>query len=172
MSFVIKDNRRCLSFLALIQLLSTVVSVSAQSGNESLSDLFPQLKDLERFPAPGTGYGSFQNLTYCCLQAVNYSLKLDDGTLTYANQSDVRITGTPDEFNLSAANGQFPCTATYVPGEYQGAPDVLVTHRYCENTCGRGWQRSPLASSGGWLQAIIGFIIPTIIFSESRSPSS
>lgn len=169
MSFAIKDNLRCVLFFVLIQLLSTVVSVSAQSANESLSDLFPQLKDLERFPAPATDYSSPQNLTYCCLQAVNHALKLDDGTLMYANQSDVTITGTPEEFKLSAANGQFACTATYVSGEYQGAPDVLVTHRYCEDTCGRGWQRSPLISSVGWLQAIIGFIIPTIVFSESRS---
>jgi hypothetical protein len=169
MSFSIKDNCHCLSFLALIQLLSTVVSVSAQPANESLSDLFPQLRDLDRFPPPATGYGSSQNLTYCCLQAVNRALELNDGILVYANQSDVRITGTPEAFNLSAANGQFPCTATYVPGDYQGAPDVLVNHRYCENTCGRGWQRSPLTSSGGWLQAIIGFILPTIIFCESHS---
>jgi hypothetical protein len=169
MTFTIKDNRRCLPFFVLIQLLSTVVTVSAQSANESLSDLFPQLRDLERFPAPATGYGSLQNLTYCCLQAVNYALKLDNGTLIYTNQSDVRITGTPEEFNLSAANGQFPCTATYVFREYQGAPDVLVTNRYCEDTCRRGWQRSPLTSSGGWLQAIVGFILPTIIFSESHS---
>lgn len=169
MLFAIKDNRRRLSFFVLIQLLSPVVTVSTQSANESLSDLFPQLKDLERFPPPATGYGSPQNLTYCCLQAVNHALKLDDGTLMYANQSDVTITATLEEFNRSAANGQFPCTATYVPGDYNGAPDVLVTHRYCEDTCGRGWQRSPLASSGSWLQAIIGFIIPAIIFSKSRS---
>jgi hypothetical protein len=163
-----KDKRQWLSFFVLSHLISAVVTVSAQSVNESLSDLFPQLKDLERFPAPGTGYGSQQNLTYCCLQAVNHALKLTDGTLTYANQSEVTISGTPNEFNLSAANGQFPCTASYVSGEYSGAPDVLVTHRYCEDTCGRGWARSPLASSGGWLQAIIGFIIPTVVFSKSQ----
>jgi hypothetical protein len=163
-----KDRRQCFSFFVLGHLLSTIVTVSAQSANESLSDLFPQLKDLERFPAPGTAYGSQQNLTYCCLQAVNHALKLTDETLTYANQSKVTISGTPNEFNLSAANGQLPCTASYVR-EYSGAPDVLVTHRYCEDTCGRGWARSPLAGSGGWLQAIIGLIIPTIVFSKSQS---
>lgn len=84
-----------------------------------------------------------------------------DGNLIFTNQADVKISGTPEEFNQSAKNDQFPCGAHYVPGDYQGAPSVQVTHAYCESTCGGGWERS---SSNQWVPAFVGFIIPAIVF--------
>jgi hypothetical protein len=70
----------------ILYMLALVSTTSAQSNNETISNLFPALQDLERFPAPATGYGSRQNMTYCCLQAVNHALTYDNGTLLFADQ--------------------------------------------------------------------------------------
>ena len=141
-----------------------VIIFTCRKRQNHSSDLFPPLKDLERFSAPGTGYGSRQNTTYCCLQAVDHAFTYSHGELRYNNQSDVKINVTPEDFKTSAANGQFPCSAKYVAGENSGAPQVQVTHIYCVDTCGRGWDRSQFSSSSEWVSAFIGFIIPAIVF--------
>jgi len=144
----------------------------AQNDSRSLSDLFPELQDLGRFSAPSTAYGSRQNTTFCCLEAVNHALIFEDGNLRYnTSQSDVKISGSPEAFNLSAENGQFPCTAQYTPGDYNGAPEVQIINAYCENTCGRGWERSQSLKPGEWVSAFVGFIIPAIVFFECVAKS-
>jgi len=158
--------------LTLLFLSISFPASFAQNGNRSLPDLLPELQDLGKFSAPSNACGSRQNTTFCSLQAVNHALNFEHGNLRYnANQSDIKISGISKAFNLSAANGEFPCKAQYVSSDYNGAPEVQITHAYCESTCGKSWERSQSLRSGEWVSAFVGFIIPTIVSCECIAKS-
>ncbi|EHL02017.1 putative Cytochrome b2, mitochondrial [Glarea lozoyensis 74030] len=104
-----------------------------------------------------------QNFTHCCLLAVNASLTLSPDGRLIKSQTDY-IDATIEEF-LEANNAdQFPCTAEW-NGDPRGAPRVIVTSGWQEQTC-PGWSLSDSkkGDESEWVNPFIGFIIPCIIF--------
>lgn len=134
-------------------------------NNISLATIFPDLNDLQRFSKPGIRVSGYLNTTYCCLQAVNHAFSYTNDRLKFSNLSGVAVPGfTPDQFWEASNNSNFPCTASYRAGEYAGAPVVIISHGYCAEVCGKGWERASLSADASWMAAFIGFIIPAIVF--------
>lgn len=101
----------------------------------------------------GNPYFGRQNLTYCCIQAVNDYL--GNGC---ANNSQVQV----DERAL-LPNVQFPCGAVWV-GDSSGAPEVRVAYAWSKQNC-PGWQRSEGSNINEWAQLLVSFILPAVVFS-------
>lgn len=93
-----------------------------------------------------------QNTTWCCIAAVIEYLR-DGCSNTTDIQVDERILD-PDE--------QFPCGATYA-NNANGAPVVRVSHSWATTYC-PGWQLSQASSITQWLQTLVGFLLPSVVF--------
>ncbi|EPE28037.1 hypothetical protein GLAREA_04828 [Glarea lozoyensis ATCC 20868] len=156
----------------LILVLATITAIFAADephANDtfaSVSDAVWQLTNLTLIPDTAlhrsTSLGG-QNFTHCCLLAVNASLTLSPDGRLIKSQTDY-IDATIEEF-LEANNAdQFPCTAEW-NGDPRGAPRVIVTSGWQEQTC-PGWSLSDSkkGDESEWVNPFIGFIIPCIIF--------
>ncbi|KAI0402795.1 hypothetical protein F4802DRAFT_608492 [Xylaria palmicola] len=125
----------------------------------SVGSFFPQLAGLA--PAP-LGAPGGQNFTHCCLVALNESLVVQDGNLSYTEASFVDP-GVSVEGLLSAARGgAFPCGAEFT-GDMSGAPVVSVTYNWCVDKC-PGWEISHFNILQQWVGPLVQFIVPSLAF--------
>ncbi|KAH8910654.1 hypothetical protein BR93DRAFT_280408 [Coniochaeta sp. PMI_546] len=134
------------------------------NGNRTKpSDFFWQLQHLDEVAPTGNPYIGGQNFTYCCLKAVNQSLKVDShGRLILMNNWIVLPEGNATYLLDADSRGQFPCGATY-NGDPNGAPVVQVNYTWLADEC-PGWERSGERNLNAWLQPLSGFLLPAIIF--------
>ncbi|KAI9681554.1 MAG: hypothetical protein M1829_000751 [Trizodia sp. TS-e1964] len=146
------------SVLAALLLLLTHSSVTLCQNTTftSLEDAFPQLAGLhaprsDRSPASGG-----QNYTYCCLLAINDSLTVENGAIKDRTNTSLQITGN------QLLNAKFPCGASY-DGTRTGAPLVIVDWNWCVSNC-NGWARSDNQNLNQWVQPLVGFILPAVVF--------
>lgn len=148
---------------AVIFQLSLIALVRAQLNSSfsysNLSEAFPAIQDLYTPSLDRTRFIGGQNLTRCCLLAVNASYQVVNGhVIQTTDPDDDFIDLTPDE--LSEA--QFPCGATY-NGSDAGAPLVTIPYLWCQGHCS-GWEQSTNRFLAQWLQPFVGFILPAAVF--------
>lgn len=115
-----------------------------------LASFWPDLS-LYIGPAPTGNVHGGQNFTYCCARALNQFIGNNQ-----KNSSDISVAST---FSIKE---QFPCGATYT-GDSKGASTVKITYDWCYNYC-PGWEVSQASKLTQWLQPLIGFILPSIVF--------
>ena len=131
----------------------------AAGNNSTIAEAFPQLNNLQRYPASRSSVSiGAQDMDHCCLLAVNDSLSVINGTLIGFNSSQSFIA---DDFQ-SFRNQQFPCAATYI-GNDNGAPTVTIPYSYCRTNC-PGWQRSKSSKLNQWVSPFVGFLITAVVF--------
>lgn len=131
----------------------------AAGNNSTIAEVFPQLSNLQRFPASRYSLSvGAQDLDHCCLLAVNDSLDVVDGNVIGFTPSQTFIA---DDFQ-SFRNRQFPCAANYI-GDEEGAPSVTIPYSYCSANC-PGWQRSKSSKLNQWVSPFVGFIVPAVVF--------
>ncbi|KAI0538099.1 hypothetical protein GGR58DRAFT_319126 [Xylaria digitata] len=129
----------------------------------SAGTFFPQLADLSLDPPdwrPAALGG--QSFTHCCLVALNESLIVRDGNLSYADPSFLDPSVSIDDLRIAAQNGAFPCGAEFT-GDRSGAPVVSVTYNWCTNKC-PGWEISHLTVLQQWVGPLVQFIVPCLAF--------
>ncbi|KAF2968827.1 hypothetical protein GQX73_g4782 [Xylaria multiplex] len=129
----------------------------------SAGNFFPQLADLSLDPPDWrpAGLGG-QSFTHCCLIALNESLVVRDGNLSYADPSFLDPSVSIDDLQYAARNGAFPCGAEFT-GDRSGAPIVSVTYNWCTNKC-PGWEISHLTVLQQWVGPLFQFIVPCLAF--------
>ncbi|KAI3323356.1 hypothetical protein HD806DRAFT_522560 [Xylariaceae sp. AK1471] len=129
----------------------------------SVASYLPQLAGLSLDP-PGlrsvTRGG--QNFTHCCLIALNQSLVVRDGNLSYASPSFVDSGVSIEELELAAQNDEFPCGASFT-NDMGGVPVVSVTYNWCVDKC-PGWEISHFNVLQQWVGPLVQFIIPSLAF--------
>ena len=154
------------SLFFAVSALLTVVQVAVASSNSSsnntgfssLADAFPQLAGLTlRNPSSLEPSRGGQDYDHCCLIAVNASLSLDSNG-SVVTKSGMFIQEDGDTFY----NSQFPCAASYI-GDNAGAPAVTVPYTWCAQTCS-GWQISKSSNLKQWVEPLVGFILPSVVF--------
>jgi hypothetical protein len=57
---------------------------------------------------------------------------------------------------------QFPCTAGY-NGSEGDQPQVTISYSWCHKTCG-GWAKQRTDVPSDWVEPLVGYILPTIVF--------
>lgn len=147
----------CYSITALsLFILFTHVSL-ASGPYHSIVDLWNgELGDLTDSVSLSPNLGG-RNGYQCCLKALNQSLTIEDGNVVFqSGQTSLR--GTIPEL-LSYPN---PCTASY-NGSDGNQPQVIVSYTWCSQEC-PGWERTNTKHPSEWLQPLIAFILPTIVF--------
>ena len=146
-------------WLAVTSLGLVSHTAGAVGNNSTIAEAFPQLNNLQRYPAPRYSLSvGTQDLDHCCLLAVNDSLSVINGTLIGFNPTQSFIT---DDFK-SFSNRQFPCGANYI-GDDEGAPTVTISYTYCITNC-PGWQRSKSSKLNQWVAPFAGFLVPSVVF--------
>ncbi|KAI1264980.1 hypothetical protein F5Y18DRAFT_417504 [Xylariaceae sp. FL1019] len=129
----------------------------------SVASFFPQLANLTLDP-PGhrpIAYGG-QNFTHCCLVALNQSLAVSEGNLTFADYSYVESGVSIEDLEYAAQNEEFPCGTQYT-GDLNGAPLVSVTFNWCNDQC-PGWEISHFGALKQWIGPLVQFIVPSLAF--------
>jgi hypothetical protein len=93
----------------------------------SVSSYFSQLAGLSLDPPSlrSVTLGG-QNFTHCCLIALNQSLVVQDGNLTYASPSFVDSDVSIESLKFAAQNNEFPCGTSFT-GDVRGAPVISGT---------------------------------------------
>ncbi|KAI0863832.1 hypothetical protein F4860DRAFT_511721 [Xylaria cubensis] len=125
---------------------------------------FPQLAGLYLDPPRPRLVSSLggQNFTHCCLVALNESLVVGDGNLSFASPSFVDSGVSIGDLLDAAQNNAFPCGAEFT-GDRGGAPVVSVTYSWCTNKC-RGWEISHFNVLQQWVGPLVQFIVPCLAF--------
>ena len=146
-------------WLAIVSLGLISHMADAAGNNSTIAEVFPPLKNLQRYPASRYSLSvGAQDQDHCCLLAVNDSLDVVNGTLIGFTPSQSFIA---DDFQ-SFKNRQFPCGARYI-GDDKGAPTVTISYSYCRANC-PGWQRSKSSKLNEWVSPFVGFIVPAVVF--------
>ena len=146
------------SMLLLLCQLLLIRTVLATGPYHTLDDIFEhQLAALPAKPPPRRYDRA--DFGYACLLAINKSLQITDGNLEF-RPGQTHLRGNVETF----LRFQFPCTASY-NGSEGDQPQVWVTYSWCHNVS-PGWRltHSSASSLGEWVNPLIGFIIPSIIF--------
>ncbi|KAI1329553.1 hypothetical protein F5Y16DRAFT_365442 [Xylariaceae sp. FL0255] len=107
-----------------------------------------------------------QNFTNCCLVALNESLVVQNGNLSYASPSFVDPTVSIENLEYASSHGQFPCGATYNGINTDFAPVVKVSYDWCNDRCS-GWEISRFSVLAQWIGPLVQFIIPSLAFSTN-----
>jgi hypothetical protein len=132
--------------------------VDAIGPYRHLRDIFEkQLADLDKPVAGKSPYLGGQNFGRCCRLAVNESLEISHGYLQFK----------PDQTHLSGnvstfLQWDFPCGAKY-NGTRNAPSQVWVTYTWCNNNC-PGWEIAKPERYSFWIQPLVAFIIPSIVF--------
>lgn len=158
----LRPYRRPAAFLLIFCLLHLVRSqppLNTSMTYTNLTQVFPELNDLYTTHLTRSINAGGQNLTRCCLLAVNASYVLQGGQPIQNPNPDDNFVDLPAA-NLTEA--QFPCGATY-DGNPAGAPPVIIPYSWCKQNCG-GWERSSNAVLSQWVQPFVGFILPAAVF--------
>ncbi|KAI1338612.1 hypothetical protein F5Y15DRAFT_122459 [Xylariaceae sp. FL0016] len=129
----------------------------------TVGDFIPQLTSLPSVlsrPVPASLGG--QNFTHCCMLALNTSLAIHDGNLSYADRSFVAPgVSVPDLLSAVRAD-EFPCGASF-SGDRAGAPEIRVPYAWCAATC-PGWELSHSDVMPQWIGPLVQFIVPSLAF--------
>ncbi|KAI1376894.1 hypothetical protein F4677DRAFT_77561 [Hypoxylon crocopeplum] len=126
----------------------------------SLGELFNgQLADLPSQPSNRNPYLGGGDVYWCCLLAVNDSLSIENGNVTFKPGQTI-LHGTID----SLLSHQFPCDSTYNGSSSSlTEPQVSITYDWCNSNC-KGWQLSSNKDLGEWVRPLISYISPSAIF--------
>ena len=155
-----------LLFTSVFSILSSSTVWKGQGNYTSLSDAFVQLANLTLLPASNREpSGGGQNLTHCCLLAVNASLEWLNGSVV--EKAPYYLNASVDGLLAATKAGQFPCGAVW-DGNSVGAPIVEVPYAWVEETC-PGWQLSTSGIESQWLSPFVGFLLPAVVFCMSKS---
>ncbi|KAF2476029.1 uncharacterized protein BDR25DRAFT_379698 [Lindgomyces ingoldianus] len=148
----------CRPLLRIIALYWLCLCARAAGPYQSLGDIFNnQLAHLEQAKPTKNPYLGGQNFGYCCRLAVNESLEIIDGQLQF-KPGQIHLSGNISTF----LQYQFPCGASY--NGSQGQPrQVWVTWRWCNKNC-PGWEISKPERYSFWIQPLVAFIIPSVVF--------
>ncbi len=93
----------------------------------TVASFFPQLAGLASdSPDPRPIALGGQSFTHCCLVALNESLVVRDGNLSYASPSFVDPAVSIEDLEYAAQNNAFPCGSAF-NGDKSGAPVVSGT---------------------------------------------
>ncbi|KAI0456478.1 hypothetical protein F5B21DRAFT_513318 [Xylaria acuta] len=129
----------------------------------SVGTYFPQLAGLSLDPPdPRPASLGGQSFTHCCLIALNESLVVRDGNLSYASPSFVDPGVSIEDLLAAAQNNAFPCGAEFT-GNRSGAPVVSVTYNWCTDRC-PGWEISHFNVLQQWIGPLVQFIVPCLAF--------
>lgn len=139
----------------LIAVLAHFTAVQAQYN--SLGDLFQgQLNGSAGSEVSNPSSGA-QDYEQCCVRAVKQSLELVNGYPQFVAGQTV-LQGNVSDF----IQGQFPCDA-----QYNGGPGldqrVAVSYSWCKSNCD-GWQETRASPADTWLEPLLAFILPTVVF--------
>jgi hypothetical protein len=147
---------RCVStaFILLFISVPTSLATGLYKSVEELwgGELGDLTDDLSLSP-----YLGGQDFYQCCLKALNQSLLIEEGNPVLApNQTFLRG-------NISnLLTYQNPCTASY-NGSDGDQPQLIISYTWCHQTC-PGWQRANTEVAEQWIEPLIAFILPTIVF--------
>ncbi|KAL5331925.1 hypothetical protein ACEPPN_001465 [Leptodophora sp. 'Broadleaf-Isolate-01'] len=146
--------------LLVVPALALEATKQLDGNYTELSDLFPELADLNSTHKPTTHplLGGMK-LSYCCFTAFNNGLTLTNGSLAISNPNFFSP-GTTASDILQA--DQFPCTAVY-NGNHSGAPVVRSSFKWCNEQC-PGWQISQPQKIQQWIGPMVAFIFPCLVF--------
>ena len=149
---------KCLSIL-LCCIIFSWTHAHGHEPYESLADIFQgQLADLaDRIPPTDVAYRGGQKFGVCCYLAVNESLEIQNGTLAF-RPGQSALVGDIRSFE----SHQFPCDAVY-NGSAADQPQVWVSYSWCNRMC-PGWGISSPNKLSAWVQPLIAFIFPSVIF--------
>ncbi|KAH8165373.1 hypothetical protein CIB48_g2862 [Xylaria polymorpha] len=129
----------------------------------SVGTYFPQLAGLSLDPPdPRPVALGGQGLTHCCLIALNESLVVSGGNLSYASPSFVDPAVSIEDLLDAAQNNEFPCGAEFTGGK-GGAPLISVTYSWCTEKC-PGWELSHFNVLQQWVGPLVQFIVPCLAF--------
>ncbi|KAI0417908.1 hypothetical protein F5X98DRAFT_130149 [Xylaria grammica] len=129
----------------------------------SVASFFPQLAGLSLDPPdPRPVAIGGQSFTHCCLIALDESLVVRDGNLSYADISFVDPSVSIDDLQYAAQNDAFPCGAEFT-GDKNGAPVISVTYNWCRDKC-PGWELSHFNVLQQWIGPLVQFIVPCLAF--------
>ena len=131
----------------------------AQGPYRSLGDVFQHqlagfAPEAKTGRAPSLG-GS--NPGHCCLLAVNESLQIVNGYLSF-KPGQTSLRGNVSSF----LRYQFPCGAEY-NGSRGDQPQVWKSYSWCHENC-PGWKLSSTKQLSAWVQPFVQYIVPAIIF--------
>ncbi|KAI9851004.1 MAG: hypothetical protein M1838_004696, partial [Thelocarpon superellum] len=144
--------------LVLLPSLPTVRAQQNTTHFTTLVDAFPDLYTLQK-PLTRPTYLGGQDFDRCCRVAVSEMFYIgDDGLLQKRpSTADITIDAGPDAFLNS-----FPCNASYSQNP-NGSPTVAVSFNWCSSNCG-GWELSSGSNLKQWVQPLVGFILPAVVF--------
>ncbi|KAI1078246.1 hypothetical protein F5B20DRAFT_548556 [Whalleya microplaca] len=129
----------------------------------TVGDAIPQLADLTPNPPSSLSVNlGGQNFTHCCLKALNTSLTIRNGNLSYATPSFVAPDVSIPALSTAIHNAAFPCGASYI-GDAAGAPAVAVPYAWCSAQC-PGWEMSHPGVMAQWVGPLVQFIVPSLAF--------
>lgn len=133
------------------------MSISAIGGGySSILEAIPELASLS---SPGSGTSPYlggRDFTYGCLQAVNESLQIVNGSLALNALNYFEAGCTILQIQDAATYGTL-CTANGT------APRVVVPYQWCKINCW-GWQASHWSSLQQWIGPLVQFILPCLAF--------
>lgn len=135
----------------------------ASGPYRTLADAFDgALANLTSEAPWGNPYLGGQYFPHCCLLAVNESLTISDGNLTFVPGQEV-LRGNISDLE----NNQFPCYAEY-NGTRGAPPNVWVSYSWCTSTCpGFAMSWTDEGSLNLWLRPLVAFLAPAVIFALS-----
>lgn len=129
----------------------------------SVGDLVPQLANLSFHPPSPRPLGlGGQNFTHCCLRAVNISLTVEHGNLSFTDTSFFPPDLSISSLEAAIDNDDFPCGASW-NGDPAGSPVVQVPYTWCASQC-PGWEISHLRALSQWVGPLVQFILPSMAF--------
>ena len=145
--------------LMLLFLSFLILSCSAKGPYKSLGDIFQhQLENLTKaVPNARKPHLGGQSFEHCCNLAVNASLEIVDGNLAF-RPGQTALHGDIETFERF----QFPCGAQY-NGSTGDQPQVTVSYSWCHANC-PGWEASDPNDYSFWIEPLVAFIIPSIVF--------
>ena len=147
-------------FFQLWTLGSCIRITGEKNYSQKIEEVFPKLSNFSislHDHRPLTLGG--QDFVHCCNLAVYRSLYDDNGTLNLRNTTGATTFHT----DLDGLRTQgYPCDATY-NGNKGGAAQVYITYRFCKSNCS-GWQMSKNAKLDQWVNPLVGFIVPAVVF--------
>ncbi|KAI9838095.1 MAG: hypothetical protein M1819_006251 [Sarea resinae] len=128
---------------------------------EAFRQAFPEFNSFP--PRPSSIIGGQQFDTRCCMIAVNESLYSDaNGTVQVGRDRYLMLSNGRD-VNSSMLERNWPCNSQYTTDPSGNPIEVNVNYTWCHQKC-PGWQRSGSKNLSQWVQPLVGFLLPSVVF--------